>query len=294
MKIRQLYVFVVSCFLIPFVNSHGIKTEWRSPPLNNTVYMETSEGLVIIELAPFIAPQHSERFKNLVKEGFYDGLDFYRVIDGFVAQAGDISEQKPSSNKSMLKAEFTQPITSSDTYTLVQDNDFIAPQTGFLNGFPIGRDPQTKEQWLLHCPGNIAFARNNQADSATTDFYIVIGQATRHLDRNMSSIGKVIYGMDTVQRLTRSHINQASGIIEKPKNRSKITWVKMASDIPKKQRVLIQVQQQNSQQVTERLASSRNLDNEFFHFKGNGNLDICYYQLKSRVAPKVQSKPNAH
>ena len=51
---------------------------------------------MISELAPFIAPNHVERFRALVKEGFYDGLDFYRVIDGFVAQGGDVTENKES------------------------------------------------------------------------------------------------------------------------------------------------------------------------------------------------------
>jgi peptidylprolyl isomerase len=294
MKFSHLFVYVFSFILIPIASSNTDQTEWRTPSLNNTVYMQTSEGLVIIELAPFIAPQHNQQFVNLVKEGFYDGLDFYRVIDGFVAQAGDITEQKPSKNNSTLKAEFTQAIEDTDNFLLVQDNDFMAPQTGFLNGFPIGRDRDTKEQWLLHCPGNIAFARNNEADSATTDFYIVIGQATRHLDRNMSSVGKVILGMDRVQKLARAHINQASGVIENEKYRSKIKWVKMAADIPKKQRILVQVQQQNSQAVTDRLASSRKLDNEFFHFKGNGKLDICYYQLKSRILTTQKLQPDTH
>jgi peptidylprolyl isomerase len=205
-----------------------------------------------------------------------------------------ITEQKPSKHKGSLKAEFTQTIKANDNFLLLQENDFMAPQTGFLNGFPIGRDRESKEQWLLHCPGNIAFARNNEADSATTDFYIVIGQATRHLDRNMSSIGKVILGMSRVQKLARAHINQASGVIENEKYRSKIKWIKMADDVPTKHRILVQVQQQNSQAVSERLTSARTLDNDFFHFKGNGKLDICYYQLKSRIVTKQELQPDTH
>lgn len=257
--------------------------DWRTPALDNTVYMQTSEGLIIFELAPFIAPNHVKQFVSLINENFYDGLDFYRVIDGFVAQGGDISGEKQSKFNSPLKAEFSQPIDKDLAYTLVQQDDFMAPETGYLAGFPAGRDTNSKEQWLLHCPGNLAFARSNSADSATSDFYIVIGQATRHLDRNMSSIGKVIYGMDIAQKLARAHINQASGVIENAKQRSKITWIKMAKDISPEQRINVQIQHQHSDAVKQRLASSRKLDNEFFHFKGNGKLDICYYQLKSRV-----------
>ena len=257
--------------------------EWRIPASENLIYLELETGTVVIELAPFIAPKHVARFKNLVAEGFYDSLDFYRVIDGFVAQAGDVSEKKPSKNKAPLNAEFSRPTPSISDFMLVQSPDFIAPQTGYLNGFAAGRDPNAKQEWLLHCPGAVAFARDVDANSASTEFYIVIGQATRHLDRNMSTIGRVIYGMPAVQALNRANMNNASGVIENPTKRGKILWAKLAKDISQQNQIKIQIQEQNSAQVTQRLASARKLDNEFFHFKGNGNLDVCYYQLKTRL-----------
>ncbi|MDC2890312.1 peptidylprolyl isomerase [Psychrosphaera algicola] len=56
---------------------------------------------------------------------------------------------------------------------------------------------------VLHCSGTVAMARGNGADSASSEFYIVIGHAPRHLDRNMSVFGRVVFGMDVVQRLPR-------------------------------------------------------------------------------------------
>lgn len=258
--------------------------EWRTPAQDDLVYIQLETGTVVIELAPFMAPNHVARFKNLVAEDFYDGLDFYRVIDGFVAQAGDHSETKPSENKSKLKPEFSRPTPEKSDFMLMQSPDFIAPQTGYLYGFTAGRDPQAKQEWLLHCPGAVAFARGEEADSASTEFYIVIGQATRHLDRNMSTIGRVIYGMPAVQALNRAKLNNASGVIEDASKRSKILWAKLAKDIAAKDQLKILVQQQKSEQVKQRLSSAKTLDNAFYHFKGNGNLDLCYYQLKSRLA----------
>lgn len=266
--------------------------QWRTPQADNIVYIQLESGTVVIELAPFMAPKHVAQFKALVAEGFYDGLDFYRVIDGFVAQAGDLSEQKPSKNKAPLKAEFSRPTPSTSAsasasdFMLVQSPDFIAPQTGYLNGFAAGRDPQTKQEWLLHCPGAVAFARDVDADSASTEFYIVIGQATRHLDRNMSTIGRVIYGMPAVQALQRANINNSSGVIEDAAKRSEILWAKLAKDVSPHNQLKVQIQQQHSEQVMQRLASAKTLDNAFFHFKGNGNLDVCYYQLKTRLVDK--------
>lgn len=258
------------------------QSEWRTPKAENLVYLKLTTGTVVIELAPFMAPTHVSQFKALVAEGFYDGLDFYRVIDGFVAQAGDLSEQKPSKNKTPLIAEFSRPTPPNSDFMLLQSPDFIAPETGYLHGFAAGRDPQSKQEWLLHCPGAVAFARGVDANSASTEFYIVIGQATRHLDRNMSTIGRVIYGMPSVQALNRAHMNNASGVIEDETKRSKILWAKLAKDVSPDKQLKLQVQEQHSKQVSQRLDSAKKLDNEFFHFKGNGNLDVCYYQLKTR------------
>jgi peptidylprolyl isomerase len=257
--------------------------EWRTPKPANLVYVQLESGIVIIELAPFMAPLHVAQFKALVKEGFYNDLDFYRVIDGFVAQGGDVSEKKASKHRGNLLAEFTRNIPDKTSFMLVQSPDIMAPQTGFLHGFAAGQDPKTKEEWLLHCPGALAMARNAGADTGSTDFYIVIGQATRHLDRNMSTFGRVIYGMPLIQSLQRAHVNNASGVIDDAAKRGKIISAKLATDIPVKERLNIQVQNQHSKAVEARLSSARKLDNEFFHFKGNGNLDVCYYQLRSRV-----------
>ncbi|WP_340678167.1 peptidylprolyl isomerase [Paraglaciecola sp.] len=257
--------------------------QWRTPDSENLVYMQLATGTVVIELAPFMAPNHVTQFKALVKEGFYDGLDFYRVIDGFVAQGGDVSEQKPSQHNQPLKAEFSRPTPDNSPFMPVQKPDFMAAETGFLHGFAAGRDEQNQHEWLLHCPGTLAMARSNEADSASSDFYIVIGQATRHLDRNMSSFGRVIYGMPAIQALQRAELNNASGVIEDPSKRSKIQWIKLAKDVSAKQQLNIQLQSEFSTELAQRLQSARTLDNEFFHFKGNGNLDVCYYQLKSRL-----------
>lgn len=267
------------------------ESEWRTPDLDNLVYMQTSEGLVVFELAPFMAPEHSKQFVGLVKEGFYNGLDFYRVIDGFVAQGGDISGEKASKVKKVLNAEFTRAANENADFISIQKPEFIAPETGYLKGFSAGRDEQAKQEWLLHCPGNLAMARSVEAHSATSDFYIVIGQATRHLDRNMSSFGRVLVGMNNVQRIKRAPVDVASGVIEDAAQRSTIEWVKMAADIPLEQRLQIQVLKAESSTHKARLESARTMDNAFYHFKGNGNLDLCYYPLKVKVtAPKKLTK----
>lgn len=245
---------------------------------DDTVYIYLDTGTVIVQLAPFIAPKHVGQFKALVREGFYDGLDLYRVIDGFVAQGGDVSEEKQSKNRKSLKAEFTRELKPSSAFQLVQSPEFLAEQTGFLHGFAAGRSLTDEQEWLLHCPGTVAMARDNSADSATTDFYIVIGQAPRHLDRNMSIFGQVIYGLSHVQAAKRGDKDLNGGVIESPSKRTKILSAKLGSDIPETERLNFTTQSVSGEVFQQRLSGARTLDNPFFHYKGTGNVDVCYYR----------------
>ncbi|MCC2615822.1 peptidylprolyl isomerase [Aestuariibacter halophilus] len=279
----RYFSLIVSTLFLSLAHAEDDQ-QWHSIPVENQVYMQTSEGLIIIELAPFMAPKHVERFTSLVNSGFYDGLDFYRVIDGFVAQGGDMNESRDSDYRSPLPAEFSRKIPAQNTFFSVQQPAFLAPQTGYLDGFPAGQDISAQQQWLLHCPGTVAMARGNEANSATTDFYIVLGQAPRHLDRNMSSFGRVVFGMENVQRLARAPHNAPGGVIEKPQLRSRIEWAKMASAIPAQQRIALSIQRPQSDAVEERLSGAQSLQGPFFHHPGSGNLDVCYYQLRIKAS----------
>ena len=72
---------------------------------------------------------------------------------------------------------------------------------------------QRRAEWLIHCPGTFAFARDNDADTATTEFYIVIGEAPRRLDRNLTAFGRVLDGMQYLQKLERGDPDVESGVI---------------------------------------------------------------------------------
>ncbi|MFQ3248276.1 MAG: peptidylprolyl isomerase [Glaciecola sp.] len=244
----------------------------------NLIYLYADTGLIVMELAPFIAPKSVAQFKGLVEEGFYDGLDFYRVIDGFVAQGGDVTEKKPAKHRANLAPEFTRPFTNNSDFITVQSPALLAQQTGFIQGFPAGRNVTDKQEWLLHCPGAVAMARNNEADSGSTEFYIVIGQAPRHLDRNMSVFAQVIYGMDKVQAMQRGNPNVGSGVIEDLTKRSKILKVRTGSQLANEQQMNFTRNYVDSEDFQARLQGARTLDNDFFHYKGTGNLDVCYYR----------------
>ena len=263
------------------VSSTLLAEQQRQVQDNDLVYMMTSEGLIIYQVLPQVAPNHAQRFRDLVNEGFYNGLEFYRVIDGFVAQAGEGEQEwdnvkgKPSKFKSELKAELTRPL--SKQFKLVQSPELLAPETGFIDSIPAGRDPKTNEEWLLHCPGTVAMARDVGVDTGATEFYINIGQAPRHLDRNMSVFARVVSGLEVAQRMARGD-RAAGGIVADKEKRAKIMWAKLGSNVDKKDKKQVFVDNFDSERFQTRLSSAKKKTNAFFVYPGNGNVDVCYNQ----------------
>jgi peptidylprolyl isomerase len=268
---------------------------WNALDPDNTVYLELQEGTVVILLNPVFAPKTVEHFKQLIADQFYLGTSFYRVIDGFVAQAGDESDIDGSPTAAPLKAEFeiAWPLKPEDeeeaknwtplAWTPAQSSDLFAAYTGFIDGFPAARDDETAGKvWLTHCPGTVAMARNDDPDSGATDFYIVIGQAPRYLDRNLTVFGRVVWGMDVVQRIKRGPALR-NGIIEADLERTWIRQVRLASSLDQAQRLDIYVADTNSPGFLQMLKDRRERSQKFFHFKPPKVLDVCQVPIPARL-----------
>ena len=126
-------------------------TDWQALDANNTLYIELEHGRVVVALSDNLAKAHIEQIRTLAREGFYDGLSFYRVIDGFVAQGGDVFEKRDigSANKEMA-AEFDETYDKKMPVTFLPDEDGYAEQVGFLGGLPVGISKKEKRIWHLH------------------------------------------------------------------------------------------------------------------------------------------------
>jgi peptidylprolyl isomerase len=268
---------------------------WNALDPDNTVYMALPEGTVVIQLNPVFAPKTVKHFKQLLEEQFYRGTSFYRVIDGFVAQGGDESDIDGSQSADTLEAEFEidWPVKPADkeeaknwepmSWTPVQTGDMFAAYTGFIDGFPAARDDKKAgKAWLTHCPGTVAMARNEDPDSSSTDFYIVIGQAPRYLDRNLTVFGRVVWGMDIVQRIKRGPALD-NGIIEEDLERTWIKQMSLASSIDAQQRLDIYVADTNSDGFKKILTQRRNRNQKFFHYKPPKVLDVCQVPIPARL-----------
>lgn len=270
-------------------------SDWRDVDPNNLVLIDTRYGEVAVELAPEFAPGHVARMLALIRAHFYDGRAFYRVIDGFVAQGG--AGEGTASTKGQgrdpgldklwpkLKAEFDAPIAKGVVFTPLGSPDPFAPEVGHVDGFPVGRDPKEGRMWLLHCPGTFAFARDNDDNTATTEFYIVIGQAPRRLDRNLTAFGRVIDGMQYLQKLNRGNPEVDSGVIADPKSRDPILHVRLASDMPAKDRPHYQVMRTESAAFAARKEAKLHPAPQFYHRPPLKVLDICLAQPPVRRVP---------
>ncbi|WP_423068112.1 peptidylprolyl isomerase [Devosia sp. CN2-171] len=149
----------------------------------NTLVIETTKGPVVIALRPDLAPNHVTHIKKLAREGFYDGIVFHRVIDGFMAQTGDPNGTGTGgSSYPNLKQEF--------------------------NAEP-------------HVRGTVSMARSQNPDSANSQFFICFADA-RFLDRQYTVWGKVIEGMENVDKIKRG---------EPVRDPDKMITVKVAADI---------------------------------------------------------------
>lgn len=292
-RLRRL-LFAVS-MTIPLACFAQDDLVWNPLDADNTVYLELQEGTVVIQLNPVFAPQTVLRFKQLVADQFYLGTSFYRVIDGFVAQAGDESDIDGSQAATALQAEFEidWPLKPADeekaedwtpmSWTPVQSNDLFAAYTGFIDGFPAARDDdKAGKVWLTHCPGTVAMARNDDPDSGATDFYIVIGQAPRYLDRNLTVFGRVVWGMDVVQRIKRGPALK-NGIIEADLERTWIKQVRLASALEQTQRLDIYVADTNSPGFLQMLKDRRERSQKFFHYRPPEVLDVCQVPVPARL-----------
>jgi peptidylprolyl isomerase len=130
---------------------------------DNTLILDTSQGEVVIEMRPDLAPGHVARIKELVGDGFYDGVVFHRVIDGFMAQTGCPHGTGTGGSGQKLKAEFS-------------------------------REP--------HARGTVSMARGQSPDSGDSQFFICFDDAS-FLDGKYTVWGKVTSGMENVDKIKR-------------------------------------------------------------------------------------------
>ena len=165
MRFFRALLAVVGCLLL-------MEAPVQAADLENTLYLDLKDGRVVIELRPDLAPKHVARIKELTRQGFYDGVVFHRVIEGFMAQTGDPRGDGTGGSGQKLDAEFSRE---------------------------------------KHVRGTLSMARASNPNSADSQFFIMFAPST-HLDGQYTVWGKVTQGMEFVDMIKKGASNQNGAV----------------------------------------------------------------------------------
>ena len=261
-------------------------SDWRMPDPANTLYMELDAGRVVIELAPQFAPRLIANLKTLARDKYFDGLAIVRAQDNFVVQWGDADEGHPrplGTAQANVPAEFERAAQGLP-FTALPDTDTYAPHTGFVAGFPAARDSKADRAWLTHCYGMVGAGRDNESDSGNgSELYAVIGHAPRHLDRNITVIGRVVQGMELLSVLPRG--TGDLGFYRKPGERTPIRSIRLAADVPQTERSHIEIMRTDTQTFSDLIEARRNRTDDWYKVPA-GHIEVCNVPIPVRQSGK--------
>lgn len=281
MKLRILVAALLLLGATPaFAQRAPDPVKWRQLDAENTLYINSSQGPILVEMFPEVAPRHVARIKELTREKFYDGLIFHRVIDNFMAQTGDpTGDSTGASVKSDLQQEFQ--FKRGGEMPFVPASRQGGTWQGFYKTLAIETYPDAQmaltadnkvRAWALHCPGVASMARSgivngvDQVNSANSQFFLM--RATYpSLDKDYTAWGRVVWGLDSVQRI-------ATG--SPPPNPDRMQTVRVMADLAESERVPLFVLRTDSQDFQKLVDDTR---------KARGaDFSICDVQIPARIA----------
>ncbi|MGZ9098510.1 MAG: peptidylprolyl isomerase [Brevundimonas sp.] len=218
--------------------------DWRTVAPENLLVIDTAKGRVLVELEPRIAPLSVERVRTLADQGFYDGLKFHRVLPGFMAQTGDpLGTGAGGSELPDIAGEFQ--------FRRGRDLGFVnlvtAPtgQLGLAGSLPVLTQPDAQMMvtadfkaaaQALFCPGVAGMARNQDPNSANSQFFLMTG-VNASLNGMYTPFGRVVAGLEVVNAL-KPGVEAANGRVEDP---DVMTRVRTAAGLPADQRPAVRV-----------------------------------------------------
>jgi len=214
--------------------------DWRTPDPNDVLVIDTNKGRVIVEMIPEVAPNHVQRIRELTREGLYDGLTFFRVIENFMAQTGDPQNSgQGGSSKPDIAAEFMFRRGADAPFVLAADQ--AVAEVGFIKSLPVMTQsmmlaPMTRDQkvagWALYCPGVAGMARGQGEDTANSQFFLM-RDAYPSLEKRYTAWGRVIAGQDAVRSI------KVGEPVPDPQDR--MERVRVLADLPEASRPKVRV-----------------------------------------------------
>jgi peptidylprolyl isomerase len=215
-------------------------SDWRVPDPNDVLVIDTNKGRIFVELVPEVAPQFTARVRELAREHFYDGLQFFRVIDDFMAQTGDPkNDGTGNSTKPDVPPEFTFRRGEQTPFVLAQDE--TVAEVGFVKSMPVMSQTMSLAPlmadgmvpaWPLYCPGVAGAARSDDPNSANSQFFLMRAPYAT-LERKYTAFGRVIAGQDVVKAI------KTGEPVAEPRDR--MERVRVLADLPAAERPQVRV-----------------------------------------------------
>lgn len=263
-------------------------TIWRRLDPENTLYIDVTQGRIVLELFPEIAPAHVARVKELARERFYDGLAFHRVIDGFMAQGGDpLGDGTGGSTKPDLPAEFT--FKRGPEMPFIEAAQPQGQRVGFYKSLPVATQPDAVMEiradgaaiaWGLHCPGVASMARGRDPGSANSQFFLMRAPYPT-LDRNYTVWGKAIWGQEAINALTvrQPHDPSDPKSNPNPPPPSRIIAMRVAADLPAEEQAPIYLMRTESPKFLDEIEEVRR--------KRGADFSVCDVAAPVRVPEEM-------
>jgi cyclophilin family peptidyl-prolyl cis-trans isomerase len=214
--------------------------EWRTIAPENLLIIDTAKGRIVVEMDPRVAPQSVERVRTLADRGFYDGLKFHRVIEGFMAQTGDPQGTgEGSSELPDVPGEFSFRRGRADGFVATGAGNGSG-QMGLMGSIPVETQPDAQMMVTadfkvaatgLFCTGVLGMARADDPNSANSQFYIMTG-SNAALNGTYTPFGRVLSGLDAVKTL-KPGVRSDNGRVTDP---DVMTRVRTAAALPAGQR----------------------------------------------------------
>jgi peptidylprolyl isomerase len=251
---------------------------------------------VVIQLMPAPFSQNwVANIRTLARARWFDGIFVMRVQDNYVVQWGDPDGEDagkakplPPGLKPTSEAGYSAPLAlpvDPRLGPLLSPANDARRFAGFVGAFPFAgmRLPGEAAQWPVHCYGSVGVGRGMSPDAGTgAELYTVIGQAPRQLDRNIAVVGRIVEGMEHLSSLPRG--TGALGFYEKAQERTPISAMRLASDLPAGERPRFQYLATDSDSFL-RYADARANRRDPFLLVPAGGADICNIPVPTRRTP---------
>ena len=272
-------------------------SDWVAIPASDLVVMDLVPDAagkarrVVIQLMPAPFSQGwIGNIRKLAAAHWWDGTSVNRVQDNYVVQWGDATEKKPLPDglATMPESDYVAPEPEDAFLPLFQVNDPYAGAITLYKGWPLGFGPVDPEDfnkgqiyWPLHCYAMVGVGRNMSPDTGSgAELYTVIGQAPRHLDRNIAVVGRVIAGIEHLSSLPRG--TGTLGFYETAEERVPIKTIRLATELPVAQQPRFEYLSNESDSFAKYADARENRRDPFF-IRPAGGADICNIPVPVRA-----------